>query len=71
MKTIKINCDCCNNDITETKGKLKYRLCLFSELLDNNSCVNCSAMVYPIVEGVKHFCAFSCLNDWLHKEINK
>ena len=67
-KTVRsIICDHCDRELVEdTPYPARYSL----ELMAVNTNINTSGSeyavcVYPPIKGIKHFCDFKCLNEWV------
>lgn len=67
MKTIKIVCDNCGDDITTTGAYPAFRLCLKSEPLPHTGNSTMDVHVLPPIDQDKYFCGKNCLVEWVNK----
>jgi len=65
MKNIKITCDSCEKDITETESMPTFRLVLSSEKLPSSSNSTYAVLVSPPIGHTHYFCNLICLKRWL------
>lgn len=69
MKQIKILCDFCESDITDSQGFPRYRLVLSQESLPVLGGCVCDVLVQPPLDEVKYFCGVGCLKEWVKKSV--
>lgn len=67
MREVKITCDGCGKDITNTAQMPAFRLHLLAEALPHTSNSVYAVLVYPPIESDCYFCDTSCLKSWLTK----
>ena len=65
MKNIKITCDDCGKDITETGSMPAFRLVLSSEKLPSSANSIYAVLVEPPIDRTYYFCNCICLRRWL------
>lgn len=70
----KVICDGCGRDITTTGNSLDYRLRLTSEsktpwFVAQGQTMGAvtDLMIYPAIQGDKHFCDLGCLGSWMEQ----
>ena len=76
QKTSPIICDGCGGDITTTGNSIDFRLKLstYSPMAwfvkeGRNNGMMTDALIYPSIDGTKHFCnSLNCVKAWLGKE---
>lgn len=68
MKEVKITCDCCGKDITNTDSYPAYRLVLSVEKLPHTSDIIFDIYVYPPIKHTMYFCDKECLIKLLDKK---
>lgn len=61
MKKIKIFCDECDKDISQTGSMPAYRLVLFAEKMPSNSDITYAAVVHNPIPEPMYFCNHTCL----------
>jgi len=65
MREVKITCDGCGKDITNTAQMPAFRLHLLAESLPHTSNSVYSVRVYPPIKRDCYFCDTECLKSWL------
>lgn len=61
----KITCDGCGSNLTTTGNSIDYRLVLANESIPLRGNFATDMMIYPPVDGTKHFCRLDCLRRWV------
>lgn len=64
MRTTKILCDNCNEDITTTCMRPAYRLRITCERLPNTANSEYTILVSPPIKDDLYFCGTKCLKEW-------
>ena len=62
---IKITCDSCDKDITQTDAMPRYRLKLSSERLPHSCGMVYAVHVAPAIDKEVYFCNISCLRKYV------
>ena len=68
MKTVKIECDNCDEDLNDAGAMPSFRLRLTSESIPNSGGMVYSILTYPPIEHDLYFCGLGCLNHWMFEE---
>jgi hypothetical protein len=69
--TIKVQCDYCNADLSDSGSRPDYRLVLAAEPIPSTSSVIQSIHVLPPLDRRHHFCGTGCLAAWTHNTITR
>ena len=70
MKDIKIVCDYCNKELTNTRNSIDYCLSLSSQRIPCQEGAVTDIMVLPPIEREANFCGLGCLKNWIDKKAN-
>lgn len=62
---IKILCDSCQANLTQTTNSIDYRLKLSCEVIPCHKGAVTDMMVYPPIDADKHFCSKGCLQKYV------
>ena len=62
MKIIRIDCDNCGDDITNSDS---HTLELKNIPPRNSNAIRTLVKRYPILDSDYHFCCMNCLGDWI------
>lgn len=64
-KDVKITCDQCRRDLTDSGAMPAYRLALTPERIAQSGGIGYAVHVYPPIDGQHHFCSLECLGAWI------
>lgn len=67
MKQIKITCDNCMNDITQTDATPAYRIELQAKPMPHSTSFIHDLCVMPPIDREMYFCGVGCLKQWVNK----
>lgn len=67
-KLVRIVCDNCNSDLTDTGNSIDWRLALINERKECRDVAVTNMMIYPSIDRDAYFCGLGCLRAWLTKK---
>jgi len=62
MKTVKITCDSCGADLTDTGAMPAYRIRVTAEPLRHTSVMTYDVLVYSPLDHDMYFCGLVCMD---------
>ena len=71
MRIVKVICDYCNGDLTETSNCYDYRILLKSDIIPCKEGMVTDMHIFPHFESDLYFCGTGCLLKYIQNKFSK